>query len=117
MMSGSGAERNAEGLGQPGADGKADELRDALPEPCSHPSNPALSQEGASEAVRSRRPFRCVIYPRHGPLEGVDVSEVLVDAIARILWRLHGGNAPVNRLEATALLDRAMRSYADEATL
>jgi hypothetical protein len=30
-----------------------------------------------------------------------------------ILWKLHGGNEPVNRLEAVMLLERAMESRTD----
>ena len=77
---------------------------------------PRPGEEISLETVRPQAPLRLVIHPIHGPVGGVDVTEAVVDAIARILWRLHGGNAPVNRLEATALLDRAMRSYPDEAT-
>jgi hypothetical protein len=53
-------------------------------------------------------PFRIRIHPFHGPAEGVDVTDALVGAIALVLWRLHGGNEPVNRLEALVLLERAM---------
>jgi hypothetical protein len=52
-------------------------------------------------------PFRVIIYPFHGPQEGVDVTNALVDTIAMILWKLQGGNDPVNRLEAGMLLERA----------
>jgi hypothetical protein len=55
-------------------------------------------------------PFRVTIYPFHGPAEGVDVTDALVHAVALVLWKLHGGNEPVNRLEAAVLLERAMRS-------
>jgi hypothetical protein len=57
-----------------------------------------------------QEPFCVVIYPVHGPDEGVDVTEALVEAIAMVLWKLQGGNEPVNRLEATVLLERAMRT-------
>ena len=53
-------------------------------------------------------PFRVRIHPFRGPAEGVDVTDALVGAIALVLWKLHGGNEPVNRLEATVLLERAM---------
>ncbi len=56
-----------------------------------------------------RAPFRVTIYPFHGPAEGVDVTDALVDAIAHVLWKLHGGNEPVNRVEAIVLLERAMK--------
>jgi hypothetical protein len=39
----------------------------------------------------------------------VDVTDALVDAIAHVLWKLHGGNEPVSRLEAIILLERAMK--------
>lgn len=56
-----------------------------------------------------RAPFRVTIHPFHGPAEGVDVTDALVDAIAHVLWKLHGGNEPVNRVEAIVLLERAMK--------
>jgi hypothetical protein len=43
-------------------------------------------------------------------VEGVDVTDALVGAIALVLWKLHGGNDAVNRLEAAVLLERALRS-------
>jgi hypothetical protein len=52
-------------------------------------------------------PLRVIIYPFHGPQEGVDVTDALVDTIAMILWKLQGGNDPVNQLEAGMLLERA----------
>jgi len=55
-------------------------------------------------------PFRVTIHPFHGPTEGVDVTDALVTAIAFVLWKLHGGNEPVNRLEASVLLERALGS-------
>ncbi len=61
------------------------------------------------QAGSPRAPFRVTIHPFHGPAEGVDVTDALVGAIALVLWKLHGGNEPVNRLEATVLLERAMR--------
>ena len=63
--------------------------------------------------VRSPCPPLCVmIYPFHGPAGGVDVTDALVGAIALVLWKLHGGNEPVNRLEAIILLERAMERHA-----
>jgi hypothetical protein len=63
---------------------------------------------------RSRcEPLRVVIYPVHGPDEGVDVTEALVEAIAMILWKLQGGNEPVNRLEAEMLLEKAVANRRD----
>jgi hypothetical protein len=53
-------------------------------------------------------PLRVVIYPVHGPDAGIDVTSALVDTIAMVLWKLQGGNEPVNRLEAVMLLERAM---------
>jgi hypothetical protein len=61
-----------------------------------------------------REPLRVVIYPVHGPDEGVDVTEALVEAIAMILWKLQGGNEPVNRLEAELLLEKAMVCRGDD---
>jgi hypothetical protein len=59
-----------------------------------------------------RAPYRVTIHPFHGPAEGVDVTDALVGAIALVLWKLHGGNEPVNRLEALVLLERAMKRQA-----
>ena len=83
-------------------------------------NDPASRRSKDDEPVqpRARRePLRVVIYPVHGPDEGVDVTEALVEAIAMILWKLQGGNEPVNRLEAEMLLEKAMvnRSDAGEA--
>ncbi|MBN2559463.1 MAG: hypothetical protein JXQ75_00845 [Phycisphaerae bacterium] len=60
-----------------------------------------------------REPLRVVIHPVHGPDEGVDVTKALVEAIAMILWKLQGGNEPVNRLEAEMLLERVVRTRSD----
>jgi hypothetical protein len=71
------------------------------------------SDDGVRDCPQSespRAPFRVTIHPFHGPAEGVDVTDALVSAIALVLWKLHGGNEPVNRLEATVLLERAMGS-------
>jgi hypothetical protein len=57
-----------------------------------------------------RAPLRITIHPFHGPAEGVDVTDALVSAIALVLWKLQGGNEPVNRLEAIVLLECAVRS-------
>jgi hypothetical protein len=79
---------------------------------------PRRSKGNGPVQRRSRRePLRVLIYPVHGPDEGVDVTNALVEVIAMILWKLQGGNEPVNRLEAEMLLERAMvnRSDAGEA--
>ncbi len=60
------------------------------------------------QAGSPRAPFRVTIHPFHGPAAGVDVTDALVGAIALVLWKLHGGNEPVNRVEAVVLLERAM---------
>lgn len=57
-----------------------------------------------------RAPFHVTIHPFHGPAEGVDVTDALVDAVALVLWKLQGGNEPINRLEAAVLLERAMKN-------
>lgn len=84
------------------------------------PEDRGRSSSRAGAGARDRRradsqrePFNVVIYPVHGPDEGIDVTSALVDAIAMILWKLHGGNEPVNRLEAVMLLERAMESRTD----
>jgi hypothetical protein len=69
--------------------------------------------KGPVQSGSRREPLRVVVYPVHGPDEGVDVTEALVEAIAMILWKLQGGNEPVNRLEAEMLLERAMVSRCD----
>ncbi len=69
------------------------------------------SDAGARDCPQTglpRTPFSVTIHPFHGPAEGVDVTDALVGAIALVLWKLHGGNEPVNRLEAIVLLERAM---------
>jgi hypothetical protein len=67
-----------------------------------------------SQGGLPRAPLRVTIHPLHGPTEGVDVTDALVGAVALVLWKLQGGNDPVNRLEATVLLERAMRSCGTE---
>jgi hypothetical protein len=69
--------------------------------------------EGPVQPGSRREPLRVVIYPVHGPDEGIDVTKALVEAIAMILWKLQGGNEPVNRLEAEMLLERAMVNGGD----
>jgi hypothetical protein len=69
--------------------------------------------EGPVQRRSRREPLRVVIYPVHGPDEGIDVTKALVEAIAMILWKLQGGNEPVNRLEAEMLLENAMASRSD----
>ncbi len=59
-------------------------------------------------------PLRVTIHPFHGPAAGVDVTDALVGAVALVLWKLQGGNEPVNRLEAIVLLERAMRGCVTE---
>jgi hypothetical protein len=63
---------------------------------------------GCPQADSPRAPLRVMIHPFHGPAEGVDVTDALVSAIALVLWKLQGGNEPVNRLEASVLLERAL---------
>jgi len=67
-----------------------------------------FKRDGPVQPRSRREPLRVVIYPVHGPDEGVDVTETLVETIAMILWKLQGGNEPVNRLEAEMLLEKAM---------
>jgi hypothetical protein len=75
---------------------------------------PRRRREGGFVPPGSRpEPLRVVIYPVHGPDEGIDVTKSLVEAIAMILWKLQGGNEPVNRLEAEMLLERAMVNRSD----
>jgi hypothetical protein len=75
---------------------------------------PRRSKDDGPVQPRSRRePLCVVIYPVHGPDEGVDVTMALVETIAMILWKLQGGNEPVNRLEAEMLLEKAMVNRSD----
>lgn len=70
------------------------------------------SEAGARDCPQDEAPrasFRVTIHPFHGPADGVDVTDALVDAIAHVLWKLQGGNEPVNRVEAIVLLERAMK--------
>jgi hypothetical protein len=68
----------------------------------------ASHADGSAEPASPPNPFRIVIHPFHGPDEGVDVTDLLVDEVAQFLWKLQGGNEPVNQLEARVLLERAM---------
>lgn len=77
--------------------GRSSSPSDARTRGCPHPGSPPA-------------PFCVRIHPFHGPVEGVDVTDALVGAIALVLWKLHGGNDAVNRLEAAVLLERALRS-------
>ena len=71
--------------------------------------------QGCQQRDARREPLRVVIYPFHGPNEGIDIADALLDTIAMILWKLQGGNEPVNRLEASVLLERAMRPQVNES--
>jgi hypothetical protein len=73
----------------------------------SRPSRSGATARDCSQPDTRGPPLRVIIYPLHGPEEGVDVTNALVDTIAMILWKLQGGNDPVNRLEARMLLERA----------
>lgn len=78
-----------------------------------NPVDADRTDDGAASASQPNA-FRIVIYPFHGPNEGVDVTDVLIDAVAQVLWKLQGGNEPVNQLEARVLLERAMGPQGDE---
>jgi hypothetical protein len=96
------------------AGGGADSKGRADPEKGGRSSS--RSGPGARELCRAgsrREPFSVVIYPVHGPNEGIDVTSALVDTIAMILWKLQGGNEPVNQLEAVMLLERAVAGRTD----
>ena len=75
---------------------------------CRRTSRSDAGARDCPQAGSPGAPFRITIHPFHGPTEGVDVTDALVGAIALVLWKLHGGNEPVNRLEALVLLERAM---------
>ena len=88
-----------------GGDGQAGNAgRPRLPKE-GRASSPSHPRPGSSRAL-----FCVTFYPFHGPAEGVDVTDALVSAIALVLWKLQGGNEPVNRLEASVLLERALGS-------
>lgn len=76
-----------------------------------HRAGGGADRKGRADS--QREPFSVVVYPVHGPDEGIDVTSALVDTIAMILWKLQGGNEPVNQLEATMLLERAMAGRTD----
>jgi hypothetical protein len=76
-------------------------------------SRPGSGAQDRGEADSRRTPFSIVIYPVHGPDEGIDVTSALVDTIAMVLWKLQGGNEAVNRLEAMMLLERAVAGRTD----
>lgn len=68
----------------------------------------ASHADGKAGPASQPNALRIVIHPFHSPDKGVDVTQVLVDAVAQVLWKLQGGNEPVNQLEARVLLERAM---------
>ena len=53
--------------------------------------------------------MRIVIEPMQDRSRPIDLTQPLVDAIARELERRCGGNAILNRLEATAQLEHVLR--------
>jgi hypothetical protein len=73
-----------------------------------NPTSRRRADEAFAKPGSRGDPLRVVIYPVHGPDEGIDVTGVLVEAIALALWKVQGGNEPVNRLEAEMLLERAL---------
>jgi hypothetical protein len=79
---------------------------------CNDPAsrNPVVAghADDGAEAGPQPKAFRIVIYPFHGPNEGIDVTDALVDGVAQVLWNLQGGNEPVNQLEARVLLEQAL---------
>jgi len=50
--------------------------------------------------------LRIHIRPLYGSARSLDVTEALIEALARQLWRLHGGNETANRVEALLLLEQ-----------
>jgi len=96
--------------------GDQDAGKKARPGPQKEGSSSSRSDagtQGCAQPDARREPLRFVIYPFHGPNQGIDIADALVDTIAMILWKLQGGNEPVNRLEASVLLERAMRAQTD----
>ena len=77
-------------------------------------SRPNDGVRDCPQAESTCSPLHVTIHPFHGPAEGVDVTEALVGAVALVLWKLQGGNEPVNRLEASVLLERAIGSCVTE---
>ena len=63
---------------------------------------------GSIPATNRHAERRIVIRPFFGPMEGLDVTDVLVSAVARELSRQYGGNEALNRLEAERLLFDAL---------
>ena len=59
---------------------------------------------GPASAMNRQRGRRIVIRPFFGPTEGLDITDILIAAVARELSRRYGGNEPLNRLEAERLL-------------
>lgn len=92
-----------ENYGRAGRDREAD-----LNTPPRRGARGAAGERDCRPEELPRAPLCITIYPFHGPREGVDVTDALVDAIAQVLWKLQGGNEPVNRVEAIILLERAM---------
>lgn len=84
------------------------------------PATPSAANgpANAGAGIGSRNSvFRIVVHPYHGPRDGVDVTEILVDAVAQVLWKLQGGSESTNRLEARALLEQAMGRPANDRHL
>ncbi len=81
--------------------------------PSGNPAGANHADDRARTASQSSA-FRIVIHPFHGPREGVDVTDAIVDTVAQVLWKRQGGNEPVNQLEARVLLEQVMGQRDDE---
>jgi len=59
--------------------------------------------------VATERSMHCTVRPLANPRIRLDVSDCLIDALARELGRRFGGNPLLNRLEAEAHLGQLLR--------
>lgn len=71
----------------------------------SEPKRPARRSQPRSRTTP--RPGRIVVHPFHSP-EGLDVTDAIIAAIAHEIWKVHGGNAVLNWLDAERCLAEVM---------
>ena len=72
----------------------------------------AMSIPQATAVEHETRPT-FVVHPLFGS-EGIDITQQIVEAIARELWKKRGGNDLLNWLEAERLFAETMRGLARE---
>ena len=65
---------------------------------------PRTARKRENPARNRGRDRRIVIRPFFGPQEGLDVTDILIEAVAHELGQRFGGNKMLNHLEAERLL-------------